>query len=291
MQASRRFCLYASVVLAALAAPDSRTRAEALKITSTPSGATVEINGVVVGTTPYRVEYPGGYFHKPHAVFAARLEHALVARISMSGFASQQITLAEGPLEWLSVTGKRAGKYWLLKSDHFEVKLEAVPSTVATAPSPRESEQTAVRQLIATDRKLRIYVVDSESWEVRGNSWSQHDSSAEAKIDSQEAKATASASSSGGSYVAGGARPQTVEIIKTFNERCPQVTVTSNATVADFAIRLEHEGGKGYARRKDKIAVFDRAGDVIFSDSTRSVGSAVKDACAAIQQHQPAHSP
>jgi hypothetical protein len=38
--------------------------ADTLKITSTPSGASVEINGVTVGTTPYEEEVPGGYFHK-----------------------------------------------------------------------------------------------------------------------------------------------------------------------------------------------------------------------------------
>jgi S1-C subfamily serine protease len=39
-------------------------RADTLKITSTPSGASVEINGVIVGTTPYEEQVPGGYFHK-----------------------------------------------------------------------------------------------------------------------------------------------------------------------------------------------------------------------------------
>src|SRR6266481_5266394 len=37
--------------------------ADTLKITSTPAGASVEINGVTVGTTPYEEQVPGGYFH------------------------------------------------------------------------------------------------------------------------------------------------------------------------------------------------------------------------------------
>jgi PEGA domain len=38
------------------------THAERLRITSTPPGAKVEINGVAVGTTPFEKAYPGGYF-------------------------------------------------------------------------------------------------------------------------------------------------------------------------------------------------------------------------------------
>jgi len=53
--------------------------AQTLKITSKPSGAKVELDGVVVGTTPYEVKVPGGYFHKTRSVFGARLEHAIRA--------------------------------------------------------------------------------------------------------------------------------------------------------------------------------------------------------------------
>ena len=113
---------------------------------------------------------------------------------------------------------------------------------------------------------IRVYVSDSQSWEIRGG-WS----------------AAGNRRSWGGSgYQAGGARPQTAEIIKTFNQRCPEVTVTNNVEKADFAVLLDHEGGKGYALRRNKIAVFNRGGDVVFSDSTRSLGNCVKDACVAI---------
>jgi hypothetical protein len=45
--------------------------------------------------------------------------------------------------------------------------------------------------------------------------------------------------------MAGGARPQTAEIIKTLNERCPEFTVTNNLAKADSVVTLDHEGGKG----------------------------------------------
>jgi hypothetical protein len=79
-----------------------------------------------------------------------------------------------------------------------------------------------------------------------------------------------------------GARPQTAEIIKAFNQRCPELTVTNILGKADFVVVLDHEGGKGVLRHRNKIAVFNHNGDDIFSDSTRELGNSVKDACAAI---------
>ena len=77
-------------------------------------------------------------------------------------------------------------------------------------------------------------------------------------------------------------RPQNTEIMKTFNQRCPEVAVTNNVAKADFNVTLDHEGGKGYLHRRNKIVVFNREGDDIFTDSTRELGNAVKDACQAI---------
>ncbi len=54
----------------------------------------------------------------------------------------------------------------------------------------------------------------------------------------------------------------------------------------NYAVILDHEGGKGALRRRNKVAVFNRDGDAIFSDSTRELGNSVKDACAAITKDQ-----
>ena len=77
-------------------------------------------------------------------------------------------------------------------------------------------------------------------------------------------------------------RLQTAEIIKTLNQRCPELTVTNNLSKADFVLTLDHEGGKGLVTHRNKVAVFNRDGDDIFSDSTRELDNAVKDACAAM---------
>ncbi len=103
--------------------------AEKLRITSNPSGAAVEIDGVSLGTTPFEKDYPGGYFHKTRTSFGARLEHPMVARISLTGYATKELTLTEGPMEWISLNGKDHGEYWLLKSNHFHVDLQPVADT------------------------------------------------------------------------------------------------------------------------------------------------------------------
>jgi len=89
-------------------------------------------------------------------------------------------------------------------------------------------------------------------------------------------------------HSAGGARPQTAEIVKTFGERCPDVIVNNKPDKADYVVLLDHEGGKGLAKRDNKMAVFNKDGDSIVSHSTRSLGNAVKDACDAITNDWPA---
>lgn len=114
--------------------------AKTLRITTVPPGATVEIDGVLLGVTPFEKNYPGGYFHRTRTSLGARLEHPLIARLSLPGYATAEITLTEGPMEWISLNGRSHGDYWLLKSDHFDVQLDSIPQTftgsVITATAP-----------------------------------------------------------------------------------------------------------------------------------------------------------
>jgi len=114
-----------AVILILFTCP-TRVSADTLKISSKPPGATVEIDGVLAGTTPLEKDYPGGYFHKTRTSMGARLEHALVARISLAGYATKELQLADGPMNWISLNGRNRGEYWLLKSDHFDVELKAI---------------------------------------------------------------------------------------------------------------------------------------------------------------------
>jgi S1-C subfamily serine protease len=98
-------------------------RADKLTITSNPSGATVEIDGVKVGKTPFVKDYPGGYFRRTKTVVGSRLEHPLVARVTLEGFAPKVVTLCDGPQQWRDHLGRSHGEYWTFKISSFEVPL------------------------------------------------------------------------------------------------------------------------------------------------------------------------
>lgn len=157
------------------------------------------------------------------------------------------------------------------------LKKQGVPDSVIMAmiqgsTPPQRSPQAATAQ--SSDEaapqdqgKPRVYVSNSQSWLVAGG-FAAHNGTA--------AGATR-----------GGSSPQTVEVIKTFGQRCSQVIVTSDRDNAAYVVLFDRESFKGLIRKRDKIAVFRRNGDVLFSDSVRSVGNAVKDACEAIEKDSP----
>jgi serine protease Do len=142
------------------------TRGEKLQITSTPPGATVEIDGVAVGTTPYERDYPGGYFHKTKTPLGSRLEHAMVARLSLAGYATKELQLSEGPMNWVGLNGRNHGEYWLLKSNHFQVALDPITDvftgTIAAKYSKNASadleEELSLEELVARTKPAVVYL-------------------------------------------------------------------------------------------------------------------------------------
>lgn len=122
----------------------ARVCGDTLRITSSPSGATVEINGVMVGTTPFEKDFPGGYFRKTRTAFGARLEHRLVARISLEGYVTKELVMTEGPMNWVGPTGRHHGEYWLFKSDHFQVDLTPLSKVFTGAISARVSDEEKI---------------------------------------------------------------------------------------------------------------------------------------------------
>jgi len=144
------------------------------------------------------------------------------------------------------------------------VFLALVPITPAASTFAQENANAD-----STD-KPRVFITDSQSWEVAGYS--------------------GGGPGGGGSTTHGGARPQTAEIIKTFGERCPQVVTNNLQQKADYIVLLDHEGGKSFVRHKNKVAVFARiSGDSVVSKSTLSLGGSVQDACEAIAKDWAAH--
>jgi len=133
------------------------TLADKLRITTVPPGATVQINGVLVGTTPYEQNIPSGYLHKTKTSLGSRLQHPMVARLTLAGYAAKEIQHTEGPMSWVStLKGHNHGAYWLLKTDHFRVELQSTSqtftgavesvsgSTLVAGPSPELSLEELV---------------------------------------------------------------------------------------------------------------------------------------------------
>ena len=142
--------------------------------------------------------------------------------------------------------------------------------STAQSNSSQSPASSSAQQETAQLEKARVFITDSQSWSIAGQS-----------------------GGSGGTFagtMAGGARPQTAEIIKTFGERCSEVMINNIQTKADYIVLLDHEGGKGALRHKNKVAVFARvSGDSIVSKSTLSLGGSVQDACEAIDRDWAAH--
>jgi S1-C subfamily serine protease len=131
--------------------------ADKLRIITVPPGAAVQINGVLVGTTPYEQNIPGGYLHKTKTALGARLGYPMIARLTLKGYAAKEIQLTEGPMSWVStLKGHNHGAYWLLKTDNFRVELQSASqtftgavesvsgSTVVSAPRPELSLEELV---------------------------------------------------------------------------------------------------------------------------------------------------
>lgn len=77
------------------------------------------------------------------------------------------------------------------------------------------------------------------------------------------------------------------DIVKEMTKQCPNVTLTLDASKADFAMEASKTvdviEGTDYGRFK--FTLFDREGTAIFSTSARRVANAMKDVCASLKKH------
>jgi S1-C subfamily serine protease len=148
--------LYSSVVVFLLVLVPQISKADTLTITSTPSGATVEIDGVKVGKTPFTKDYPGGYFHRTKTAVGSRLEHPLTARVTLDGFAPKVVALCDGPQQWRDHMGRVHGEYWTFKISSFEVPLVAIAKEFTGEIAVKTARNTSVEYV--RDLKLEEVV-------------------------------------------------------------------------------------------------------------------------------------
>ena len=122
--------------------------------------------------------------------------------------------------------------------------------------------------LVAAD-KPRVFITESAAPQVSGDA-----SSGDVK---------------GSLAFTGGTTPQNVEVMKAFSRNCGNAIITANREKADYVIRLDHDALNPTTPfvHGNKVAVFDKNEDLIYSNSSRLLISAVRGACNAII-HQPA---
>jgi hypothetical protein len=116
----------------------------------------------------------------------------------------------------------------------------------------------------AAAEKPRVFITESQAAQVIGGA--------------AVGEATGTLSFSGGNS------PSNVDVITTFQRRCPAVIITASREKADYVIRLDHEEISPMTPfvRGNKVAVFDKNADLIYSNTTKLLGNAVKDACSAV---------
>lgn len=84
---------------------------------------------------------------------------------------------------------------------------------------------------------------------------------------------------------------ESMEVIKDLQKDCTGATVTINQANADYIIMMNRESkqNRGLLRSNSQIQVANKAGDVLGTNATRTVGNAAKDACALIVADWQAH--
>src|SRR5260370_24681920 len=129
-------------------------QAETVRITSNPSGASVEINGVVTCTTPCEIKTPGG-LKRPNTAFSSHLDHPLICRISLKGYVPKEIEMTTGPQEWRNLYGTVLYNYWLLKDKLFHVELEKASEAFTGKLQAAEESPVASRAELSTESVVR----------------------------------------------------------------------------------------------------------------------------------------
>jgi hypothetical protein len=81
---------------------------------------------------------------------------------------------------------------------------------------------------------------------------------------------------------------ENIEVMRAFQKHCPAVVVTADKDKADFVVRLDRETPSPTTPfvRGNKVAVFNRDADLVYSHSSRLLTPTVKGACAAVIAHR-----
>lgn len=84
---------------------------------------------------------------------------------------------------------------------------------------------------------------------------------------------------------------ESMEVTKDLQKDCSGVTLTINQANADYIVMMNRESkqNRGLLRTNSQIQVANKAGDILGTNATRTVGNAAKDACNLIVADWQAH--
>lgn len=86
---------------------------------------------------------------------------------------------------------------------------------------------------------------------------------------------------------------ESMEVTKDLQKNCSGVIVTISENNADYIVMMNRESKKnrGLLRSNSQVQVANKAGDVLGTNATHTVGNAAKDACSLIVADWQAHGP
>ncbi len=105
-------------------------------IETIPPGVQVEVNGSVTCITPCSIKVPGYYFGAKHTAVSSHGVEPIRVRLTKEGYAPKSVELTSGPIHWSSITGIGGYNYYMISSQHFTFRLDAVGATPIATPSP-----------------------------------------------------------------------------------------------------------------------------------------------------------
>ena len=87
------------------------------------------------------------------------------------------------------------------------------------------------------------------------------------------------------------AHDESMEVTKDLQKNCSGVVITINDANADYIVMMNRESkqNRGLLRTNSQIQVANKAGDVLGTNATHTVGNAAKDACNLIVSDWQAH--
>lgn len=164
VQFLRRHLALALIVLpfwpvpASLASPPAKNSNRTLTITSTPSGARVEFNGVYMGVTPLQLSYDKSYFEGKRYLWSKYLAEEATMVTSAKGCDPDSRVITRGPLTWDNGLGD-VFHYYVFEAYQFDVQLQcgdsadqppSGPAATPGATSPSEDTEAAPSNVTIT---------------------------------------------------------------------------------------------------------------------------------------------